>query len=212
MRVQGALTAAVTVFLLASVPALAGLLADDANGMGGVWQDTVNYDGLSVDANVDFCVFEPGQFTQEFADPNPAVDPNHYVYAYQILDLTEGSMGAGNSYILQFSVGLHGNEDVGAVGAYVDGNAVLPKTSELASDELTVKWLFDPQIQLGQHSAILYFASPFDPNWDTGTLTGWFPVATHSVPSPVPEPTMIALFGLGSAVLLRVRHFRKAAG
>ncbi len=45
------------------------------------------------------------------------------------------------------------------------------------------------------------------PEWDNATATGAL-FDTQLMPSPIPEPTMMVLLGLGAAALLRTRKCR----
>lgn len=194
----------IAVATLTATSAWAGVLAVDSNGMAG-WQGTVNYSGMSVLAKVDYCVYAPGQFALSFSGLLPEVSASDYVYAYQVYDLANGIYGAAQSYVLQFSVGLDGDEQVDVIGAKSDGGAstVTPASSYFAGDSLTSVWNFNPTIQVGQQSAILYFSSPFAPEWDQATVSGWFPAGTQQVPSPTPEPATLSLLGLGALALCR---------
>lgn len=190
--------------------AAGGILATDSNGME-PWQDTLYYESISVNVDLDFCVYEPGQFTKTFNDPFPAVDGDHYVYAYQVVEVADGSVPSFSSFVLQLSVGLDADEEVGVIGSYDDGSAnlVSPDNPFFAGDYQTAVWHFSPTVQIGEHSAILYFTSPFAPEFDNGTVTGWMPAGTQNVPSPVPEPGTLALLAGGAvASLFRMRRKR----
>lgn len=197
------------VVVLLTGSAAGGVLVTDPNGMGGEWQDSQHYSGASIEADLDFCVYAPGQFNKTFEDPVPLVGDDNYVYAYQIVEVAIGNMGADKSFVRWLKVGLGADEDVDVIGYFDDGsdNLVSPSESKFAADLQSAIWNFNsPTVQVGEHSAILYFSSPFAPEWGSGTMSGWFGAGPHDVPSPTPEPGTLALMGIGLVAVLRARR------
>lgn len=182
-----------------------GVLAGDPNGMAG-WQGTVAFSGDYVSASLDYCVYDPAGAAMAW----PTLLTNHagdYLYMYQIVDVTAGPQPSW-AYITQFSVGLDGDESVDIIGAFPSpgGSQVHPSNFEISTDKLTAKWYYNPRINAGQTSELMYFACPYGPETDQSTMSGFFPVATHNVPSPaVPEPATMALLCAGGLLAIRRR-------
>jgi len=188
-----------------------GVLATDGNAMAD-WQGTRAFDtgdlfGITVfTADIDYAVYAPGTFS---LTPQAGAVPeaDEYVYAYQIVDVADGVMGT--AHVERYSVGLNGgNEQPGVIG-YVevppgDGD-VNPSNS--AFGYLTAGWDFNTGVYEDEISPVLYFSSPFGPEWDTASVTGTMSAGdTKLMPSPAPEPGTIALLAVGAAALLRRRN------
>ena len=216
--------AAVIVLLALGAAASGGVLQADPNALS-PWQGITNMQNsfftLSVNADVEFAVYEPGQFALSF----PGADPtggSEYVYAYQIFNLA-----AGSSAVTALTVGLDGDEPLnmgatlGNIGFVASTGDVSPSAGYLTPSDgsappTSARWALSlvPCLPVGQSSDVLYFTSPAEPEWDSATITGSWP-AMGQLPSPsdtipVPEPTTLGVLALGSLiVLLRKRRARQ---
>jgi hypothetical protein len=190
--------AVLVTLLLAAVQAGASLMTDN-NGMGGQWQGKRTFTATMnlFNADVEFCVYAPGQFNKSFtgADPSGGLQ---YVYAYQVINT--GATG----YLNRFSVGLNEkNEQASNIGQ-VAGSNVSPSANSITTT--TAGWDFlSPTIIVGQRSNILIFTSPFAPEFDNTTVKGtqgatktiYRPPTNLGIPSPTPEPMTLTLLATG---------------
>ncbi len=198
------------VVLLLVCSARGGVLVSDPNGMGGQWQDTVRFQtAMSVTtADVDYCVYAPGQFALSFPgwiDPNNSAYSTHYVYAYQIFNVSTAPYYGS---VTRFSIGV-GTYDQPDNNSFIDDPSyVNPSAMQLGVN--TVGWDFNsPELTYGNVGDILYFSSPFGPATDTATVQGTYGLTdTDWLPSPAPEPATIALLAAGMALLARRRTRR----
>ena len=204
------LTAVLTVALAAT--AHGGILAGDANAMSFPYRNTVNFSssfmGNTVDADLDFAVYEPGQFNVSFPGQDPSGDSD-YVYAYQILDNTGDD-------IVSLTVGLDGLDDpepLGTVG-FLAGTGLEPSNSYFSepAPPTSAVWLFsDPNKLTGDNdpSAILIFTSDAPPELDQATLSvGAWVHQEGDIPSPAPEPASVGLLAAGLAAICCRRRRR----
>lgn len=215
---RNACAAAILLLALGAV-ARGGLLQGDPNALSS-WRGFTNVQNsftfsvftLSVNANVEFAVYEPGKFTMSFPAAAP-IGGSEYVYAYQIFNLTTDS-----SSVTALTVGLDGDEPfnmgttLGNIGFVAGTGDVSPSAGYLApSDGLTsptsARWAFSV-LPVGESSDVLYFTSPAQPESDSATVTGSWPATTQLLPSPsntpVPEPTTLGVLALGGlAALIR---------
>lgn len=206
---------AVLMMAWACGPADAGLLTSVNTGLGGQYQGTIRYNLPYVSANVDYGVFAPGMFP--FTPANGLVIPaNQYVYAFQILSLTPGTIPSW-AYVGRLSVGLDGNEQVGVVGYAMEANSpppgqLAPTIYQVVNGNLSVGWTFSPALSATSspvnRSPYLFFTSPFSPETAAATLSG-VSGQTLSLPSPTPEPASLALLVLGGGVLALRRRARR---
>lgn len=220
--------AGVVVLLLAATANAVTVLPADANAMG-PWQGSVHVFGqlasFAVEADVDFAVYAPSPGASNFdatfglgADPTGGTE---YVYAYQVFNVTTGSI---SDTITEFQIGLDGDETLTGNPAasppdqlghvfFVDGTGDVSPSSALLSDPTgtpaptAAVWSFlSVLIPSGQSSDVLLFTSPDGPEWDSATVGGdW--TASGDVPSPgVPLPATLALLTAGSSMLLARRR------
>lgn len=202
---------------VAVVPASAGILPTDTNAMAG-WTGTVHVAGPAdyFEADLEYAVYEPGKFTDSFA--GEAVAPELYVYAYQIANVT-GVPSSFTPKVTALSVGFDdvydgGNEDeLPSVPSFVaDAGKVAPSGSWLNPAQYpgtglpsSARWDFQPAVYESEESSVLYYTSPYGPEWDYVAADG-IGSAVGVVPSPAPEPaSMVLLTSVGLAVLRRRR-------
>jgi hypothetical protein len=211
----------VSLVLLVGVTAHAGILATDDDAMS-AFQGTTNFYGSLMswvtNADVDFAVYAPGTFDAAMAEALPGlyhygvggirdeldlVDPDYYVYAYQVFVLT------GNN-VTQMTVGLDQDEVLGHIGSLAGTGNVGPTNAAFYGEPPTsARWDFSG-IAPGQASQIVFFASGGQPEWDSATVKAFASVALP-LPSPddqlpAPEPGTLALLAVGSLVVLRRRR------
>lgn len=146
--------------------------------------------GDTVLANVDFAVFAPGAFNVAFPGQDPSAGTD-YVYAYQIENL--------DSNVSKFTVGLDGDEPLGAV-TYLSSLGLTDPTAAayIGAGPTSVAWDFTAPNALtnGNSSAILIFTSAAPPELDFATVAAAWS-KTHSLPSPLPEPASLSLLAMG---------------
>lgn len=218
-RGAGFLSVIATLVLLVSSVALAAPLPTDPNAMVG-WKGTQAYlhtpiAGVTLKANVEYAVYAPGFFNLSF----PATDPSggaHYVYAYEIFN-DQG----GNRSILNFTVGFSGGNElpanIGHTALTLSGTPIAPTSSSFipaGTPKTSAKWDFSPSTVFpagtGRKSNILYYTSPYGPEWDNGSLQGSSGTAnTQLLPSPAPEPATWILGLTGMAALMLFRFARR---
>ena len=194
------------------------------NGLGpdgGKWRGSQDYFFNAfinvLDVTAEFAVFAPGDFQGflgenliDFTDPAPG----EYIYAYQIVDIDVGSTGLTN-----FSVGLDGNESLGAVAPTfipftTDYGTYSPTPTQDPSQpgggpgvDTSSVWADLPGFGPGEVTGVLFYSSPHQP--ELGFSTATVGIAGQqmalSLPNPVPEPTGLCL-ALGTCVLLCLRR------
>ncbi len=197
---------------------IAGLLLAAGTAAGGIllnegmpaWRGTETYDTANMfpgcpswwTADVDHTVYAPGTFSFS-VDPGHNPKGSHYVYAYQIVDVSSTSGG----YVTQLSVGLNmdGLATEGIWYVQSDPGDVDPSTCGLAP--FTARWTYSPELAVGQVSSVMYFSSPYAPWDDSSTLSGYMGADMQYVPSPyVPEPGALSLLALGICAIMRRRR------
>ncbi len=190
----GVLGLAVSVVMVAGSAAQAGLLAASSGGAMPAFTGTQFFDdnffGFTVSANVDYAVFAPGAFGAAF----PGQDPSggaHYVYAYQIDNL--------DTAITKLTVGLDGDETLGAIGSVADPGTVDPSAAlYVGAGPTSSAWDFTG-LGTGQSSAVLFFTSAQAPELHSSTVAAAWS-NSHDLPSPLPEPATLTLLALGAGV------------
>jgi len=213
LRIMGTVACAVVVVVLTggSVMAQAGAgLADDPNGMS-AWQGEITVTGpmpgimevLAV--QIDYSVYAPGQFALSFPGQDPT-GGERYIYAYQLFNNLvphpADQTAYGPDYVSRFSVGLDQDELAGDC-SYLLASGIIPDGVDIVGAGSTqAGWDFT----LGQMaysvtppaiSSVLLFSSPYGPELDSATVSGW-QTASGQLPSPIPEPATMLVF---SAVL-----------
>ncbi len=176
------------------------------------------YEGISYFGvgRVEFAVYdtlaiEPDELGFE------APGTGQYIYAYQIF------LDAGASEAIDFFgiPGLNTNAFTAPmndnIGSADDGSGIAPDESPyiaLYDGGAAGAWEFDDNgpLTAGEHSWILLLRS--DQSWTPGSysfnnredLTNKIPIIKDGDGNPVPEPVTIALFGIGSLMILSKRR------
>ncbi len=152
---------------------------------------------------IDFAVYDTWDpvYGNEYIDVGiEAPGDGQYIYAYQIFNDYDGVSEEAVAYFAL--LGIDGNtvNDIGSQEDSAEG--IEPGSEYYDEDESNVIWKFDGvdgYIIAGEHSWFLVFSSDHD--WVAGSYEIKGP---QDVPAPgAPEPTTIALLGLGGAVLLK---------
>lgn len=201
-RTSAVVAAAALLAGMAAGNAQAGILAIDGNGLA-AWRGTAVmehlFDGPTVTMDVDYCVYAPGDFAESFGfDPGAG----RYVYAYQIVD------NPGN-YAVQLSLHLDDDEDANNI-SYIAASAYGFDPNVARFADFTALWLFNPVLPADTDSTILYFTSPWGPEWDNAALTGndFFSDMVEVLPSPTPEPGTLIMLAAGGILVLGRRSIR----
>ena len=178
----------------------AGLLSANSAGAMPGFTGSTNFSGgmstFTVNADVDYAVFAPGDFGAAF----PGLDPSggtEYVYAYQIHNL--------DTNVLRLTVGLDGDEPLGTISSIPDVGLVDPSDAlfvGLPAPATSAAWDFSApnSIPIGTSSAVLFFTSAAGPEYDSATVEAAFP-ASQPLPSPLPEPASLGLMAMGLALM-----------
>lgn len=206
--------------LLAGSASGAVVLSSDANAIP-AWHGSVLYTNVDpiyypqLAVSVDYAVYAPGQFGLSF----PGADPtsgSRFIYAYHVLNNLTPHPGwsawQGNEdYVTKFSVGMTQLDELPSNAGYVTGTGQAPNSSNLPIG--SAGWTYRAstnKLLYGATGAVLYYASPFGPEWDDGTVQGYYAVTLPlSMPSPMPEPASLSLLALGAAISCIVRRKKK---
>ena len=159
--------------------------------------------GRVLEVRVEYAVYAPGNY--------PGNDPSNgtgYVYAYQIFNDIE----AQSSGVSSFTVEIPEFGDparptvIGYDANYMDagGTGVVPTLFAVTSDSAAWTFLLDT-IDATEHSKVLFFASPVGPDWGTGSVQDGGMSDFEMVPTPVPEPGVVAVLLAGLGMALRRR-------
>jgi hypothetical protein len=192
--------------------AVGDLLSTDPAAIPG-WQGTRHYSVVGVGSlkvDVDYAVYAPGQLATSTvldAPTYPGAD-TQYVYAYQI----HNNIG-GSQYLETLSVGFQDQVDFDSLTeppelpsniGFLAGLGNVPTNTSFSTGLTSARWSFVPtNVEIGQHSTVLIYTSPYPPEWDKASIQGGFAmIATENLPSPVPEPASVFL--LTAAVLVAV--------
>ncbi len=197
----------------------AGTLVTDTNAMSG-WKGSALFDTAATygttyfTATVDYAVYEPGQFELSF--PGVSVQPDEYVYAYQVVDVADGVMGSGTGFVSRFTVLLDEDELLGTIDAISGSGSIAPSSIAFApvgGPYDTAGWSFASpnEIDSGLTGEIVFYASSDAPEMGNAAVTGSYGFGDNqTLPNPIPEPaTMLVLVG-GTAALVARRAARKA--
>jgi len=229
---------AVVMLLLLAKVAAAGPLPTDVNAyIRGTLTVSGAAGAKTLNSTIDYAVFAPHQFNLSAMLNFPYNSPqsvaaaditagNNYVYAYEINNTGSGT----TANITNFSLGLawqfrptsipNGWTEVGySVGQDGTGASVKAPTNspnfkffQTTYPYHNVIWRFDSSSFIGtnQHSEILIFTSPYYAHYTASSIqASGITFANLMLPTPVPEPTTVAMAGIGLACLLGAKFARR---
>jgi hypothetical protein len=196
------------------------VLSADTNAIP-AWHGSVRYTNvdpiynpqLAVDVN--YAVYAPGRFNASFPGQDPTAG-TEFIYAYQVLNNLTPHPGwpiwQGNEdYVTKFSVGMTQLDELPSNAGYVVGTGQAPSSSNLPLG--SAGWTYrssSNKLIYGSTSAVLYYASPFGPEWDDGTVKGYNAVTIPlSMPSPTPEPASLSVLVIGAVISRIFRREKK---
>ncbi len=219
--IVGRLLGVAVIVVSLATAALAGPLATDSAALAS-WRGSTVFSGTNggnthtVDAVVDFAVYEPGNFSLSAALGNPfdVTGGTEYIYAYEVfrqgvdadisslsISLIPGAVADNSTYAGHDPSTPEGG--VGPISAnFIPGVGFGPK--------LNVRWNFIPAMTGANHSDILFFASPFGPQLLQSTIGGTSTTAAMALlPTPVPEPGTCLLLLFGACSLFAFRQIQR---
>ncbi|MHC4618168.1 MAG: PEP-CTERM sorting domain-containing protein [Planctomycetota bacterium] len=163
------------------------------------YEGFVFYNEGDLRGRIDFAVYDTThpQYGSEYQG-NGLVKPGdgQYIYAYQIFNDYEDSGDAVAYFAL---LGINGAAiDIASIGSQEDPEAgIAPGSQYFDGAESSIVWEFDGDngyVAKGEHSWFLVFSS------DHGPTKGDFDIKSGQLVVPSPEPSTVALLGLGSAL------------
>ncbi len=173
---------------------------------------TVNYDTGSLKGQISFAVFESrAEFETNWSGAGlSAPGTGKYIYAYLI---TNGAGSSDVSYFALFGLNNANTSGITYGDRGVAGN-VKPADAYIDEDESKGVWEWKDEngfnfIKASESSWLLYFSSNQGPVKGNYEIRG--PESSNELPIPgeVPEPSMIALTGVGGGLLLRRRKLNQ---
>ena len=187
------------------------VLSSDTNAIP-AWHGSVLYTNVDpiympqLAVTVEYAVYAPTQFNLSFPGADPSAG-TEFIYAYQVFNNLTPHPGwpawqGSEDYVTKFSVGMTGLDEQPSNAGFVAGTGQAPSSSNLPSG--SAGWTYrasSNKLLYGATSAVLYYASPFGPEWDDGTVQGYNSITLPlSMPSPTPEPTSLCLLALGAII------------
>jgi len=196
---------------------------DYYGGIDNLYGNTYGDDGFffhAFTADLEYAVCYQSAFGKTF--------PNRYIYAYQIVNHAEGdgdpfdsnNWNSDDSYaeINYFSIATTGNplisyeDESGMYYVHDSGNALAGWSWN--GNSMDADFFSNSQwIMPGEHSAIIYFTSPYGPTRDHATMTGGAG-SNMDDPSvqpftPIPEPATVVLTLIGAMALFLANAVRR---
>jgi uncharacterized protein (TIGR03382 family) len=162
----------------------------------------------TLDINVDFAVWAPGQFPGNyvpFAGFLPA-NPADYVYAYQVYNNGPGH-GASTRQFSQLGINSAGGviNSLGKDPTFDPSGVDVDTPFAFLSPQGASYQFLVPTIQVNQFSVVLLLTSPNAPTFSQASVFDSGLSANGQVPMPIPAPATLTLLALGAAGLRRRR-------
>ncbi len=178
------------------------------------WQGFSIYDEGDFDVLVEFAVYDTDFLEKpgEIALAEELDMPGQYIYAYQLFNSRLGDYEAVGRFAIfgidKYSLNVY-EESIGSHDDEQDG--IRPSKEYFGSRRTKVVWKFEDKegfsvISVGEYSYFLVFSSDSAPvrgDYEIGAAESDWPA-----PDEIPEPAMITLFGIGSALMMLTRRRR----
>ncbi|GMU23921.1 MAG: hypothetical protein AMXMBFR13_39980 [Phycisphaerae bacterium] len=169
----------------------------------------------TLNIRVDYAVFAPGVFSGlggSFTPfgAMPALDPSHYVYAYQIYNNgpLNAQVNSGNAELSQLGIDFQDNSVASLgydPGFDASGSDVSATFAAILSDSFLYKFL-TPRLAPDSFSVVLLMSSGIGPGFQPASVLNGGTSAAGVLPSPIPAPSAVLLGVLGiAAVTIRKR-------
>ena len=183
-------------------------LPDSTYGEENGWQGNRIYNENGFNVLVEFNVYDTELYPDEFSWVGDVEmpDADRYIYAYQIFNHPYADEDVAYFSVLDIAGEAVEQDLIHSTCSQDDGNGgVTPLESDTQG-----AWEFDwGTLVANAHSYFLIFSSVHAPVAGNFEVRAYEEDGETPVPSPSPEPGMLALFGLGSAMIFRRR--RKSA-
>jgi hypothetical protein len=207
---------AATALIALTCTALAGPLPTDANaipGFQGSAAFTGNVGPAILDANVEFAVYAPGSFGLSFPPIDDPSGGTQYVYAYQVFN----NGPTANTRVQELSIFLEPNLNPVTATGDTPAGGLAPNLVQIpigGTGQSNVKWTWvNPLFNVGLFSDIVLFTSPYAPHYVLSSVKGGSTtIASNALPSPVPEPSTVALSAAALSCLALARYARRRRG
>ena len=194
------------VLLILPKNASATLIAlPDSSYLDGLWQGTSYYDDDDFNLRIDFAVYDTlGGNEIAAIEGFEAPGDGQYIYVYQIFQhVDEGYNEVAYFSILNLDGSAVDESLMQSTTALDDNNDGIAPDPLISETQGIWVWGGDTgYISTAQHSWFLVFSS------DSAPIAGSYEVhAPGDIPVPIPEPTTIALLGIGGLAFLRKRKY-----
>ena len=175
----------------------------DSSYLDGLWQGTSYYDDDGFNLRIDFAVYDTlGGNELATIEGFEAPGDGQYIYAYQIFQhIDEGYKEVSYFSILNLDGSAVNTALIQCTTALDDNNEGIAPDPLMCENQGIWVWSGDTgYISTAQHSWFLVFSS------DSAPVAGSYEVQAPS-DIPIPEPTTIALLGIGGLAFLRKRKY-----